>query len=38
MFIDSEVDFGDVGDVPEVVEGPGEVVFNYAVKRGYPLR
>ena len=28
----SEVDVGDIGDVPEVVERPGEVVFGYVLE------
>lgn len=30
-----EVDFGDVRDVPEVIERPWEVDLNYVVKRVY---
>ena len=37
IVVDLEVDFGDVVDIPEVIERPGEAVFDYAVKRAYPL-
>jgi len=38
VICDAEVDVGDIGDVPEVVEGPGEVVFDCVLKRDSPHR